>query len=433
MNNNLLSKTYQDFKTLSPDFTGERYTVGAGVRIAYEHFNRYCFAFSNINENDVVLDLACGTGYGSIQLAQKAKLVYALDVDQTSLDLLNVVCKKHNINNIRTIKCNINDIEKCPELENVTAVVCHELIEHINEDSQKELLRKISTATAPFLSGCKLFVSTPEKHAYNNVNVSHNEFHLHELSKTEFTELVLTYFKHAKFFWQLPISGDLISPFEVETKTKQAVNFVNWTDSYNLVGFPASNPCQSIKGTYMYAICSAQELNSSFNSSLVVDPENKELLERFVIAAEELKSLTNIISESGINKESAKIKQDSFAFEKPEPGVEQKLLNASAKKIKDLIFEAEKAAAQKVLLEKEVLELESQLSKVKPLLANTNSEVIAMFAENPEVLPEALAYYQLRNRFAHRLGNYILFTIQRKKPVILLNRFYKYIKLVLES
>ena len=69
------------------NYTGERAipwnaTVGAGVLIP--HIQRYAFATRFCWQKDVV-DLACGSGYGSYLLSWVAKSVKAVDIDETAL------------------------------------------------------------------------------------------------------------------------------------------------------------------------------------------------------------------------------------------------------------------------------------------------------------------------------------------------------------
>jgi SAM-dependent methyltransferase len=56
------------------------------------HFDRYAFAIRNGKPGEV-LDIACGTGYGSFQLIQNEKYakskVTAVDIDQTAIDYAN--------------------------------------------------------------------------------------------------------------------------------------------------------------------------------------------------------------------------------------------------------------------------------------------------------------------------------------------------------
>ena len=55
------------------------------------HYCRYEFAKKYITQNSVCGDFACGTGYGSIMLANKAKKVVGADIN---LKVINEVKKR---------------------------------------------------------------------------------------------------------------------------------------------------------------------------------------------------------------------------------------------------------------------------------------------------------------------------------------------------
>ena len=65
-------------------FTGERFTPESRGAIWYEHWHRYC-AVAKLAHGRIVLDAACGEGYGSALLAQSAASVTGLDVDGQAL------------------------------------------------------------------------------------------------------------------------------------------------------------------------------------------------------------------------------------------------------------------------------------------------------------------------------------------------------------
>ena len=50
-----------------------------------EHIHRYHFAKQLVN-NKVVLDAACGSGYGSALLAEEAKEVYGIDISEEAIE-----------------------------------------------------------------------------------------------------------------------------------------------------------------------------------------------------------------------------------------------------------------------------------------------------------------------------------------------------------
>lgn len=55
--------------------TGERYLPDMTVaRISYEHWHRYCYALPYV-KNKIVLDIACGEGYGCDLLSRQANKV----------------------------------------------------------------------------------------------------------------------------------------------------------------------------------------------------------------------------------------------------------------------------------------------------------------------------------------------------------------------
>jgi len=61
-------------------FTGERYVPGVTGPIQHEHYHRYLFA-APLCRGHVVLDIACGEGFGCFLLAQAAAEVVGVDID----------------------------------------------------------------------------------------------------------------------------------------------------------------------------------------------------------------------------------------------------------------------------------------------------------------------------------------------------------------
>jgi SAM-dependent methyltransferase len=74
----------------------------------------------NVRSGDVVLDLGCGPGFASIELAKQGIRVLASDRDQKSLDALAARCTEHGITNIHLIPaCDALDL---PPLEETPTV-----------------------------------------------------------------------------------------------------------------------------------------------------------------------------------------------------------------------------------------------------------------------------------------------------------------------
>ena len=97
----------------------------------YKLAQKYC-------EGKKVLDIACGTGYGSKELAEVASSVIGIDVDKASVELAQ---KMYQSKNLQFKLGNGQDIQV--EDESMDVVVSFETIEHIVDYHQfmRELKR----------------------------------------------------------------------------------------------------------------------------------------------------------------------------------------------------------------------------------------------------------------------------------------------------
>ena len=70
------------------EFTGERFVPGASSidsQLAVEHFHRYYSVLPFVNGKSV-LDIACGEGYGSVLLADRAVEVVGIDISEVCIE-----------------------------------------------------------------------------------------------------------------------------------------------------------------------------------------------------------------------------------------------------------------------------------------------------------------------------------------------------------
>src|SRR5258706_1830146 len=107
--------------------TGERFLpwlLDADHSTAYEHVHRYLFATQFV-ENKRVLDIACGEGFGTAMLAQKAKHVIGVDIDAATLDHAR---HHHTHANIEFERGDAQDLDI--EHNSIDLVVSFETIEH---------------------------------------------------------------------------------------------------------------------------------------------------------------------------------------------------------------------------------------------------------------------------------------------------------------
>lgn len=107
---------------------------------------RYNFVNRTINDPDIkVLDFGCGSGYGSKVLKEKFKDVTSFDVYPD-----NYLPEGINVNQ------DISDVKK----NKYDLITCFEVIEHIDEEGQNQLMKDLSELLTP--NGI-LFISTVRK------------------------------------------------------------------------------------------------------------------------------------------------------------------------------------------------------------------------------------------------------------------------------
>lgn len=180
-------------------WTGERMVTTFVNEIGtIEHLNRYAFAL-NLTKNKIVLDIACGEGYGTNLLSTTAYFVYGVDISKEAVDHAKKKYLKSNI------EFKFGSADKIPlENNSIDIVISYETLEH--HDKHDEMMIEIKRVLK---SDGLLILSTPEKLFYHE-REQKNEFHVKELTKDELTNLAEKYFKHTFILEQQNIFGNLI-------------------------------------------------------------------------------------------------------------------------------------------------------------------------------------------------------------------------------
>ena len=182
-------------------FTGERYIPGqGGARIAYEHLHRYLFA-RQWAKDKVVFDVATGSGYGAELLASVARCVCAVELDWNAL----AHARRANLRaaNLFFVQ---GDATRLPLLTaSADLVVATEILEHVAE--QEELVCELARVVRP--DGAVL-ISTPNKASYSDARNYRNPFHVHELYRDEFAQLIGRHFAHVQLMEQHVRAGSLV-------------------------------------------------------------------------------------------------------------------------------------------------------------------------------------------------------------------------------
>lgn len=173
------------------EFTGERFTPECVREIWYEHYHRYVFA-KHLVKDKTVLDAACGEGYGSNILANSAKNVTGIDIDETSINHAKERYKRENLTFLR---------ESCTELpfknNSFDVIVSFETLEHLTE--QEEMLKEFNRVLK---DDGLLIISTPDKKYYSDETGFTNEFHVRELYKNEFENLISKHWENTSWYAQ---------------------------------------------------------------------------------------------------------------------------------------------------------------------------------------------------------------------------------------
>ncbi|MBW2425639.1 MAG: methyltransferase domain-containing protein [Deltaproteobacteria bacterium] len=175
---------------------GERFLPDTdGPDLAYEHVHRYAIAARMVGGLRV-LDLACGSGYGTRLLQQASgQPVVALDLEPGLLR-----------GNAGLGVCgSAGDLPFADE--SFDAVVFFEAIEHIAEPGAA--LDEIVRVLRP--SGL-LLVSTPDRDIYTHRAGHANEHHVSELSREEFEEILRARFDHVELRGQSVVAGSWVGP-----------------------------------------------------------------------------------------------------------------------------------------------------------------------------------------------------------------------------
>lgn len=172
------------------EFTGERYTPECPREMLYEHFARYAMALEFV-AGKRVLDCACGEGYGSNLLAERAACVLGLDCSEQAVMHARARYQKSNVR-FDVADATALTLEKC-----VDVVVSFETLEHLAE--QDAMLAGFKRALA---ADGLLLLSSPDKLNYSDIPGYSNEFHVKELYRSELEALLARHFKHVRLYAQ---------------------------------------------------------------------------------------------------------------------------------------------------------------------------------------------------------------------------------------
>lgn len=184
----------------------ERQPVEADGRWLGEHIHRYNEAIGLINTNDTVLDLACGTGFGSDMIAQKIRgKVVGGDIAADAVEECKKQWKKPNLD------FRVMDGTKLEYPDNYfDKIVSFETIEHTGQF--REMIREFARVLKP---GGLLILSTPNRQVSSPDGHIENPFHIQEFTYDELKEILQSSFN------QVDIKGQHNTRYDQKTFRKK--------------------------------------------------------------------------------------------------------------------------------------------------------------------------------------------------------------------
>ena len=186
------------------EFTGERVIPNqVDLDLWNEHVSRYAFA-ARLSPQRQVLDIGCGTGYGSIELRRTALRVTAVDLSAEALERAVLSDARREVEWVQA------DAVSLPfKPANFELIVAFEVIEHLED--WRMMLIEARRLLAP---GGQFIVSTPNKSYYaeSRKKSGPNPFHHHEFEFDEFREELSSIFPFISLFTQNHAEGILFRP-----------------------------------------------------------------------------------------------------------------------------------------------------------------------------------------------------------------------------
>lgn len=392
------------------DFTGERLIPEKNQNdlILGEHLARYYFARSFV-KGKKVLDVACGTGYGTKILAEAGAIeTFGVDISTEAIDYARENYSSENA------KFSLGNAEKLdfPDKE-FDVIVSFETIEHLNDYCKflKEI-KRVLKEDGTFI------VSTPNKALYPEGN----PFHVKEFYRDEFISELRQFFENVKLKEQQTFVDNAIFD-EKENYQGNGETF---------------NNTKKVEGLYLIAICSKSIPTLSKTFSLLTSANDivspsliKELEERTSWA----KSLEKDMEErtawaKSLEKE---LKERTTWAKSLEKDLEEKTAWAKnlEKEINDKTISIEKLekglSDEKALVRKLKNQLKEMSDNFKKLDEKEKQEIDNL-SHSLKVDEERVR--AITNSFSYRLGRFLTFPIRaffplRSRREVLLHVFIK--------
>jgi len=237
-----------------------------------EHKQRYLSILKMV-EGKTVLDIASGEGYGTSILSSRARQTFGVDINP---DLVEHAGRKYNQENIRFLHGSVDRIPL--ESNTIDVIVSFETLEHVDADTQKQFLGEVKRVLR---TNGVFVVSTPNKKNYTDRYDHQNKFHLCELYKDRFEEILKEHFGHVRLYDQ----GQEV--------TSVILNKEDYLSQKPVTVVPV-NSAYHFEGKYLIGLCSDQpETIQASIASIVPESEKSyfQLVDRILELQQEVEKL----------------------------------------------------------------------------------------------------------------------------------------------
>jgi len=166
-----------------------------GIEMWLHHIRRYQFATTFLKETDTVLDICCGTGYGSSIMSEVAEKV-------TGIDRLEAIdYAKSHYPSCRFLVRNVVQYEFPVTYDVVTMFEC---LDHLEKEDGLNLLSRAAGSCRGFM-----FLSLPQDQKFDT-----NPYHLAEWTSEKLKATLGKYFDRVILFGQSWASGVISYPYD---------------------------------------------------------------------------------------------------------------------------------------------------------------------------------------------------------------------------
>jgi|GEM_PF-1845453 len=267
----------------------ERLTPGNKYnhKLIQEHVQRYFFA-SKFCRDKKVLDIGCGTGYGSHYLANNnAKNIVGLDISNDAISF----AKKNYV--LPNLSFQIGDALKTKFEDNsFDTIIAFEIIEHV-----KDPFHFLNECIRIMKKEGTLILSTPNKE-FSVILRDRNPFHTHEFFISEFEYLLQNYFQEVNLYYQKSTEkqsetedapSDLISmPSDIKEQHGDSLQKVVRNDRNDFKN-----------AMYFVAVCRSprDKINGKMLKAALESIHHKELSKKLeeIVAKEELNPMSQLL------------------------------------------------------------------------------------------------------------------------------------------